>query len=76
MTTNSRIYLVRDKISGEKHLVDATSRSASVGAVTRDRFEVTLPSARDTALLIGEGVKVLVAAKEAELAEPATGGAQ
>lgn len=71
--TTSRIYLVHDKTTGEKHLVDATSRSASVGAVTRDRFEVTLPSARDTALLIGEGVKVLVAAKEAE---PTAGGAQ
>jgi len=64
MPNNTRLYLVRDKVDGTEHLVDATSRSTAVSTVTKDRYEVTIPSARETALLMAKGVTLTVSKEE------------
>lgn len=57
----TRIHLVTDTKTGDRWLVDSTSRSQARASVTADRFTVELPNAREVVDLMRANVPVLMA---------------
>jgi len=51
-----KLYAVQDVDSGEIRLIDANSQSVARNHVVRDQYKVWLPTSRETAHIMAQGV--------------------
>lgn len=65
----TRLYLVLGE-DGEHHLVDAGSVAQAIRHVTANRFSATVPSAKQVAELMSNGMTVQKANGSTEPSEP------
>jgi len=55
-----RIYLVEEATEGDsvEHLISASSQSAAIQFLVKGRYKAGIPTTREVADLVSEGVKV------------------
>lgn len=53
-----RLYIVRNKKTGDARIVDAANSSQALRYVAEDTLKVEVGKAREVALLVSEGVKI------------------
>jgi hypothetical protein len=53
----TRLYIIRNKKTGEARIVEASTSSAALRHVAADVFRVEVGKSKEVALLMGEGVK-------------------
>lgn len=62
VATAKRIYVVANKTTGEKHLVEATHPSVAIRMIVDDGYEATVPHNTELAELLESGVRIKRAA--------------
>lgn len=61
--TPTRLYLVTNKLTGDKELVEASHPGNAVRVITKNVFDVEVPSSLAIAELLESGKKVIRAPK-------------
>jgi hypothetical protein len=53
----TRLYIIRNKKTGEARIIEASTAAAAIKHVVSDSFRVEVGKAKEVALLMSEGVK-------------------